>query len=147
MTVSFSPTSWTGATAIDTAQLNRMETGINDVKTAVNAALPLTGGTLSSLLVIARALSGAAKIFLAMNATDGKQYSLQIDTSGRLNFSNDTDGVTPLQIGPLVSDAYVNGAAIARFRTAGGGSAGVNVWVGTTDPSSFAGEGDIWYQG
>jgi hypothetical protein len=33
------------------------------------------------------------------------------------------------------------------YSSAGGGSVGTKVWVGTTDPSGSASEGDIWVAG
>lgn len=37
-----------------------------------------------------------------------------------------------------------NGQTVATIRSAGGGAAGVTVWVGTTDPAGAAAEGDVW---
>jgi hypothetical protein len=36
---------------------------------------------------------------------------------------------------------------IAIFRSAGGGTPGAGVWVGTSDPSTSAAEGDVWIVG
>jgi hypothetical protein len=38
----------------------------------------------------------------------------------------------------------VNSGNVAGIRSAGGGSAGITIWVGTTDPAGSAGEGDVW---
>lgn len=36
------------------------------------------------------------------------------------------------------------GVTVARIKSNGGGTAGLIIWVGTTDPGSNASEGDIW---
>jgi hypothetical protein len=94
---------------------------ITDVRTFSQALIQALG--ITTAMLAAQAVT-AAKI--ANGTITGTQMATSVNLPG-----------TPL----------ANSSAIVQFKTAGGGSAGVGLWVGTTDPAGGAGEGDVWVVG
>jgi hypothetical protein len=74
-----------------------------------------------------------------MSMTTDSSTHINVITDARprtLNLFPGMDaGVTP-QIG---------GDVLAQMKSNGGGAAGQNIWIGTTDPGSNAQEGDLWF--
>lgn len=59
--------------------------------------------------------------------------------------SSDAAGNLTAQTLSAVGNGHINnGNQILQILSAGGGAAGVTLWVGTTDPGVAAGEGDVW---
>lgn len=69
---------------------------------------------------------------VAWGSITGKPSTFAPSAHASSHASGGTDPVTPGAIGALVAGS------------AGGGAAGVKVWVGTTSPSTGVTEGDIW---
>jgi hypothetical protein len=92
------------------------------------------------------------------NTVDKDWLLLHDGGTGNLFFYDNTDAKTVLVMKPDTSVWFANNLAnvdsaghfwdngnpVTNNRSAGGGSAGRTVWVGTTDPGASAGEGDIW---
>lgn len=78
-------------------------------------------------LVLTGLTTGVGRnITIQTTDTSAIGHAYTFDTTGKLLFPTGTGAI---------------------LRSAGGGAAGVTVWVGTTDPGSLAVEGDIWFKG
>lgn len=106
-----------GGTPIDAAALQVIDDGIKNLYPNT----PQTGAANTFLQgqTVAQALSGSTKTFWTFNATDGKEYAFQIDTSGHLILRNLTDSVTVAQWGPT-----------------GGAFSGILAWVNALSASN-----------
>jgi hypothetical protein len=102
-----------------------------DARSFAHADIP--SGTISTAMLQANAVT-AAKI------ANGTVTAAQI--------ANAT--ITGTQLASAIAlpgTPTVNSGNVAGIRSAGGGSAGITLWVGTTDPAGSAGEGDFWAVG
>lgn len=69
-----------------------------------------------------------------------------VTTDGSANISTVVDDrdLNPNLFSNAAGQPFWGTDALAQLKSNGGGSAGFNVWVGTTDPGSMALEGDVW---
>lgn len=85
----------------------------------------------------------------AHSAVTGHITLLQLTTDGSTHIVTPITDTRPLTLN-LYSGAsssvipQIGGNTVPRIRSNGGGSAGMTIWVGTTDPGGNAQEGDIW---
>src|SRR6185312_1230395 len=98
---------------------------------------------IAQVLVPANAASSAA-----YTITDVRTFSQAlISALGITTAMLAANAVTGAKIASSVAlpgTPTVNSGNVAGIRSAGGGAAGITIWVGTTDPAGSAGEGDIW---
>lgn len=87
--------------------------------------------------------------------SDGSGNLTAVSFTGNVAPSNITTGALPESVTIGADDITAenlasgvkqqNGSTIAGLNSAGGGAAGTQIWVGTTDPGGSAAEGDIWF--
>ena len=136
------------------ANLAGGQTSALQVITGTPAGIPVaptvtqTEGTaweiaIAQVLVPANAASSAA-----YTITDVRTFSQAlISALGITTAMLAANAVTGAKIASSVAlpgTPTVNSGNVAGIRSAGGGAAGITIWVGTTDPAGSAGEGDIW---
>jgi hypothetical protein len=97
------------STPVDAALLNTMDAYIATLDTT--AAKLASANVFTAKQEVDLALSGAAKTFLTLKATDGKQIDFIITTAGSLQIKNVTDGVVLLEVGPGAGTIYASAAA------------------------------------
>lgn len=74
---------------------------------------------------------------------------LSLTTDGSTHIVTPITDLRPLTLNLFPGAAsnvtpQIGGDTLAQLKSNGGGAAGQNIWVGTTDPGSNAQEGDIW---
>jgi hypothetical protein len=82
-------------------------------------------------------------------SSSGPSNSLAIahcttDGSSNILVVTDDRDLNPNLFNSALGNPFWGADALAQMKSQGGGSAGANIWVGTTDPGSNALEGDIW---
>jgi hypothetical protein len=89
----------------------------------------LSAGVMRTIYDVNRGDSGTTKATVVLGDSGDKTIT---NFYGIGNFSTATSN---------------NGETLPTIKSAGGGAAGIRIWVGTTDPGGSASEGDIWING
>ena len=116
-------------------------TGVNNnmpIQVAVNADQITAGTFVAGVLLPAGQVSAgtfpAGVLLPATQLSAGAMGTGITLPAGQVSAGNLPSGVR-----------QYNGSTIMGFASAGGGAAGMRIWVGTTNPSASMAEGDIWW--
>ncbi len=133
------------APTITTTEGTAWEIAIAQVLVPANAASS-AAYTITDVRTFSQALISALGITTAMLAAQAVTAAkIANNTITAAQIVNAT--ITGTQLASslaLPGTPTVNSGNVAGIRSAGGGAAGITVWVGTTDPAGAAGEGDVW---
>lgn len=114
-----SPTGWTNAIPISSANLQIMNQGCLDLDAG---KVTKSGDTMTGALQVSQTLGGALKDYYHMVATDGKTYRFRVNSDNSFEIRNSTDSKSLFKVNADGTSPTINGSAVWTAANMGTGS-------------------------